>query len=78
MGGRELWFPPFNTMEKIDKTIYNQLTSLSKEKLFDILTKAGIVFPDTKREELTKEEMLLVADEADMDVVKKELNSSLL
>ena len=67
--------PTFNTMEKIDEKIYNQLASLSKEKLFDILTKAGIVFPNTKPEELTKDELLLVADEADMDVVKKELNN---
>ena len=42
-------------METIEKTIYDQLASLSKEKLFDILTKAGIKFPNTKQEELTKE-----------------------
>lgn len=54
----------------IDTELYAKLESLSRDALFDILTKSGIVFTDAKRTELTKDELLLVADEADMNTLR--------
>ena len=56
-------------MEKLDAQLYTDLTSLTRDELYDVLTKSGIVFTEAKRTELSKEELLLVADEADMDML---------
>jgi hypothetical protein len=49
--------------------IYTKLESLSRDELYGILLKAGVEFPTTKMQDITKEELLLVADEADMDIL---------
>jgi len=58
-------------MIKINKKLYKRLKSFSRDSLYDILTKSGIHFTESKKEDLTKEELLLVADEADMDILFK-------
>ena len=57
-------------MEKINKKLCKKLELLSRDELYDILIRAGINFPNTERDDLTKEELLLVADEADQDILK--------
>jgi len=57
----------------MDKSIVKKLESLSRDELYDILTKAGISFPEAGKEELKKEELLLVSDEADLNIIKSEL-----
>jgi hypothetical protein len=53
-------------METINAKLYTKLASLSRDELYEILKEAGIVFTEAKCTDLTKEELLLVADEADM------------
>lgn len=60
----------------IDAELYAELESLSRDALFDVLAKSGIKFTDAKRTELTKEELLLVADEVDLDVLRVLLGMS--
>ena len=57
-------------MKKLDNNVYKQLESLTCDDLYDILKKSGIIFIQTKREDLTREELLLVADEADIDTLE--------
>ncbi|HEY4503828.1 MAG TPA: hypothetical protein VJJ28_01845 [Candidatus Paceibacterota bacterium] len=57
-------------MKKIDNNLYKKLESLSRDDLYHILMKAGITFTQVKKEYLSKEELLLVADEADIDILE--------
>ncbi|HEY4503827.1 MAG TPA: hypothetical protein VJJ28_01840 [Candidatus Paceibacterota bacterium] len=61
-------------MKKLNKHLYKRLESLSRDDLYYVLIKAGITFTQAKKEDLTKEELLLVADEADVDILKSLLN----
>ncbi len=56
-------------MEKINKKLYKKLQSLSRDDPYHLLTKAGIAFTHARKEDFTKEELLLVADEADQDIL---------
>jgi len=52
---------------------YTALSLLSRDELYRILTLAGISFPNSNPAEITKEELLLVADEADQKILETEL-----
>ena len=58
-------------MNKINKILYKKLQSLSRDDLYHALNKAGIDYTEAKKEDITKEELLLVADEADIDILSK-------